>query len=46
MHTGENTTNLHKYLKKNHHNKIKTKTETTGEMDRFVLKKTSIRLIF
>ena len=46
MRTGGNTTNLHKHLKKHHPSKIETKTEITGNMDRFVLKEIPIRLIF
>ena len=46
MRTGGNTTNLHKHLQKNQPSKIKTETETTGEMNRFVLKETPVRLIF
>ena len=46
MRTGGNTTNLHKHLKKHHPSKIETEPEITGDMDRFVLKETPVRLIF
>ena len=34
--TGGNTTTLHNHLKSKHANKLKTETENTGGMDKFV----------
>jgi len=35
-----NTTNLHKHLRKKHPSKALNETESTGEMDKFVMKET------
>ena len=46
MRTDGNTTNLHKYLRKNHPSKIENETENTGKMDKFVTKETPVKVIF